>query len=494
MCAPLLRAPKRSLTRPRILHSLGGALGIHPTAPRERVQRLLVELFARDVHRGVDHVREGCIRLRVRVRETRAGAQAAFLARARCRHSARDPSAERSSPPSTARTTDGIDRGKRGAEFPGGRADARRDARRRGREGEHVTRRGPRQSAGPQRRARRYPDREGGAGAKSAYLSFQFVRESTAANRSSRSQGRVPSWGSSEPRARVPTAAPRIRSLRRDAHHVRRHCRELGPRGRPRRRRASRRLLRVVAILPVRRGQGCVAPLDGPPRRPRLRDDRARPRSHLRSSRFPIARIAAGVDAPAAAPERAFDVRAAFRSTVERLWNARKAVACAALAVVLSLADAGAAVAGRSGRSGGRMGGSSFRSTSSRSMGGGGRRRRPRRGAGAAAASATGGRRRRPARGLRPRRSSFRSRHALLLLHAQLRLRLRVRRDGRRVHDDEDDDEPHDPLRPVPVSLRRTIRTRRRAGREARDEDGDGARVRVANVWKREPFVLSTRV
>ena len=40
------------------------------------------------------------------------------------------------------------------------------------------------------------------------------------------------------------------------------------------------------------------------PRRPRLRDDRARPRSHLRSSRSPIARIAAGVDAPAAAPER----------------------------------------------------------------------------------------------------------------------------------------------------------------------------------------------
>ena len=108
----------------------------------------------------------------------------------------------------------------------------------------------------------------------------------------------------------------------------------------------------------------------------RARDPTSDPRDS------PIARIAAGVDAPAAAPERAFDVRAAFRSTVERLWNARKAVACAALAVVLSLADAGAAVAGRSGRSGGRMGGSSFRSTSSRSMGGGGRRRWPRRGRG----------------------------------------------------------------------------------------------------------------
>ena len=84
----------------------------------------------------------------------------------------------------------------------------------------------------------------------------------------------------------------------------------------------------------------------------------------------PAASRRRSLDAPAAAPERAFDVRAAFRSTVERLWNARKAVACAALAVVLSLADAGAAVAGRSGRSGGRMGGGSFRSTSSRSMGG----------------------------------------------------------------------------------------------------------------------------
>ena len=117
----------------------------------------------------------------------------------------------------------------------------------------------------------------------------------------------------------------------------------------------------------------------------RARDPTSDPRDS------PIARIAAGVDAPAAAPERAFDVRAAFRSTVERLWNARKAVACAALAVVLSLADAGAAVAGRSGRSGGRMGGSSFRSTSSRSMGGGGFGAAGRgAGAGAAAASATG--------------------------------------------------------------------------------------------------------
>lgn len=116
----------------------------------------------------------------------------------------------------------------------------------------------------------------------------------------------------------------------------------------------------------------------------RARDPTSDPRDS------PIARIAAGVDAPAAAPARAFDVRAAFESAVERLWNARKALACAALAVVLSLADAGAAVAGRSGRSGGRMGGSSFRSTSSRSMGGGHGAAGRGAGAGAAAATATG--------------------------------------------------------------------------------------------------------
>lgn len=84
-------------------------------------------------------------------------------------------------------------------------------------------------------------------------------------------------------------------------------------------------------------------------------------------------------------------VTAAFARVAQTLWAARKGVFAIAFAVALSLLDPSAAVAGRGGRSGGRMGGSSFRSTSSRSMGGGGFGAAGRgAGAGAAAASATG--------------------------------------------------------------------------------------------------------
>ena len=63
-------------------------------------------------------------------------------------------------------------------------------------------------------------------------------------------------------------------------------------------------------------------------------------------------------------------VTAVFARVARTLWAARKGFVAVAFAAALSLLDPSAAVAGRGGRSGGRMGGSSFRSTS-RSMGSG---------------------------------------------------------------------------------------------------------------------------
>ena len=56
----------------------------------------------------------------------------------------------------------------------------------------------------------------------------------------------------------------------------------------------------------------------------------------------------------------------------QTLWGLRRGAVMLAFALGLALVDAGPALAGRGGRSGGRMGGSSFRSTSARSMSGGG--------------------------------------------------------------------------------------------------------------------------
>ena len=55
----------------------------------------------------------------------------------------------------------------------------------------------------------------------------------------------------------------------------------------------------------------------------------------------------------------------------QTLWGLRRGAVMLAFALGLALVDAGPALAGRGGRSGGRMGGSSFRSTSARSMGAG---------------------------------------------------------------------------------------------------------------------------
>ena len=82
----------------------------------------------------------------------------------------------------------------------------------------------------------------------------------------------------------------------------------------------------------------------------------------------PIARIAAGIEDPTGAvptKKQLFNLSEAWNA----IWKMRKGIAGVALAVVLALADAAPAMAGRGGgRSGGRMGGSSFRPSSSRSM------------------------------------------------------------------------------------------------------------------------------
>ena len=86
----------------------------------------------------------------------------------------------------------------------------------------------------------------------------------------------------------------------------------------------------------------------------------------------PIVRMATGAEEPSssvpAAREPLLDRVGDVMST---LWGLRKGVVMLAFALGLALVDAGPALAGRGGRSGGRMGGSSFRSTSARSMGGG---------------------------------------------------------------------------------------------------------------------------
>jgi hypothetical protein len=86
----------------------------------------------------------------------------------------------------------------------------------------------------------------------------------------------------------------------------------------------------------------------------------------------PIVRMATGAEEPSssvpAAREPLLDRVGAVMNT---LWGLRKGVVMLAFALGLALVDAGPALAGRGGRSGGRMGGSSFRSTSARSMGGG---------------------------------------------------------------------------------------------------------------------------
>ena len=96
------------------------------------------------------------------------------------------------------------------------------------------------------------------------------------------------------------------------------------------------------------------------------------PRDENPKATSPIVRMATGAEEPSssvpAAREPLLDRVGAVMST---LWGLRKGAVMLAFALGLALVDAGPALAGRGGRSGGRMGGSSFRSTSARSMGGG---------------------------------------------------------------------------------------------------------------------------
>ena len=96
------------------------------------------------------------------------------------------------------------------------------------------------------------------------------------------------------------------------------------------------------------------------------------PRDENPKATSPIVRMATGAEEPSssvpAAREPLLDRVGDVMST---LWGLRKGVVMLAFALGLALVDAGPALAGRGGRSGGRMGGSSFRSTSARSMGGG---------------------------------------------------------------------------------------------------------------------------
>ena len=98
----------------------------------------------------------------------------------------------------------------------------------------------------------------------------------------------------------------------------------------------------------------------------------AAPRDENPKATSPIVRMATGAEEPSssvpAAREPLLDRVGDVMST---LWGLRKGVVMLAFALGLALVDAGPALAGRGGRSGGRMGGSSFRSTSARSMGGG---------------------------------------------------------------------------------------------------------------------------
>ena len=98
----------------------------------------------------------------------------------------------------------------------------------------------------------------------------------------------------------------------------------------------------------------------------------AAPRDENPKATSPIVRMATGAEEPSssvpAAREPLLDRVGAVMST---LWGLSKGAVMLAFALGLALVDAGPALAGRGGRSGGRMGGSSFRSTSARSMGGG---------------------------------------------------------------------------------------------------------------------------
>jgi hypothetical protein len=87
----------------------------------------------------------------------------------------------------------------------------------------------------------------------------------------------------------------------------------------------------------------------------------------------PIARMAAGLEQPSAAVptiNKPFNVSELVSNVLSGLWKMRKVTAGIAFALVLALADAAPAMAGRGGggRSGGRMGGSSFRAPSARPM------------------------------------------------------------------------------------------------------------------------------
>lgn len=128
--------------------------------------------------------------------------------------------------------------------------------------------------------------------------------------------------------------------------------------------------LRAASRRSTARGVYTTASATGP----------AAPNGHVDPRDSPIYRMAdpSCTEPPTAARAGHTNESITFQSVadgiagaVSRLWSARKAFAAVAFAVVLALADAGPAMAGRSGgRSGGRMGGSSFRPSASRSMAG----------------------------------------------------------------------------------------------------------------------------
>ena len=98
----------------------------------------------------------------------------------------------------------------------------------------------------------------------------------------------------------------------------------------------------------------------------------AAPRDENPKATSPIVRMATGVEEPSSSvPAARNPLLDRVGDVIGTLWGLRKGVVMLAFALGLALVDAGPALAGRGGRSGGRMGGSSFRSTSARSMGGG---------------------------------------------------------------------------------------------------------------------------
>ena len=98
----------------------------------------------------------------------------------------------------------------------------------------------------------------------------------------------------------------------------------------------------------------------------------AAPRDENPKATSPIVRMATGAEEPSSSvPAARNPLLDRVGDVIGTLWGLRKGVVMLAFARGLALVDAGPALAGRGGRSGGRMGGSSFRSTSARSMGGG---------------------------------------------------------------------------------------------------------------------------